>query len=76
MQNLETGEGMNMAYKLMCNRDISKDELKYLLFMSLSELSWATIEESVGQFDEKECFNINDMLECLSNQLQGATYES
>ncbi len=76
MQNLETGEGMNMAYKLMCNRGITKDELKYLLFMSLSELSWATSEETVGKFDEQECFNIDDMLECLSDQLQGATPES
>ena len=75
MRNFETGEGMNMAYKLMCNRNISKDELKYLLFMALSELAWATAEETVGQFDEQECFNMDDMLECLCDQLQISTGE-
>ena len=61
---------MNMAYKLMCNKDISKDELKYLLFMTLSDLSWATAKETVGQFDDKESFNMDDMLEYLWDQIQ------
>ena len=61
---------MNTAYKIMTGKDVSKDELKYLLFLTLSELSWSTSEETVGQFDEEECFNMDDMLECLCDQLQ------
>ena len=56
---------MNIAYKVMTGKDVSKDELKYLLFLTLTELSWATSNEIVGLHDEEECFNMDDLLESL-----------
>ena len=56
---------MNTAYKIMAGKDVSKDELKYLLFLTLAELSWSTSNEIVGLHDEEECFNMDDLLESL-----------
>ncbi len=62
---------MNIAYKIMVGKDVSKDELKYLLFLTLSEYQHHTSNETVGITDELECFNMDDMLDVLSDQLQG-----
>jgi hypothetical protein len=60
---------MNIAYKLMNNRAVTEEELKHLLFLTLSELSWSTSEEIVGKFDEEECFNMDDMLDFLDEEV-------
>jgi len=62
---------MNIAYKIMAGKDVSKDELKYLLFLTLSEYQHHTSNEIVGAEDEEECFNMDDMLDTLAYQLQG-----
>tara|TARA_B100001094_G_C17792604_1_gene605092 strand:+ start:460 stop:645 length:186 start_codon:yes stop_codon:yes gene_type:complete len=61
---------MNTAYKIMTGKDVSKDELKYLLFLTLAELSWSTSNEIVGLHDEEECFNMDDLLESLEKKLK------
>ena len=62
---------MNIAYKIMTGKDVSKDELKYLLFLTLSEYKHHTSNETVGITDELECFNMDDMLDTLAYQLEG-----
>ncbi len=61
---------MNIAYKIMCNKEVTKDELLYLLWLTLNEHQQTTSDEIVGHCDEKECFNIDDMLDVLSTLLQ------
>lgn len=60
---------MNIAYKLMANKLVQNSELKYLLWMALCELQQKTDEETVGAFDQEECFNIDDMLDYLGQEL-------
>jgi hypothetical protein len=62
---------MNIAYKIITGKDVSKDELKYLLFLTLSEYQHHTSNETVGITDELECFNMDDLLDTLSWQLEG-----
>lgn len=59
---------MNIAYKLMSGKSMEESELKYLLWMALCELERKTNEETVGEFDEEECFNIDDMLVYLGGE--------
>ena len=56
--------------KIMTGKDVSKDELKYLLFLTLAELSWSTSSETDGLHDEEECFNMDDLLESLEKKLK------
>lgn len=57
---------MNIAEKLMNGVDISKDEIKMLLWNTLIQLS--TYEDNVDCVEE-EAFNIHNMLEALDVEL-------
>jgi hypothetical protein len=60
---------MNIAYKIMTNKNVSDAEIKFLLWMILCELQLETNKETVGDIDNEECFNIDDMLDYLEGEL-------
>lgn len=61
---------MNTAYKLMTGKEVSTEELKYLLWLCLLELEAASDELTVAS-DHEECFNIVDLLDSLETQILG-----
>ena len=59
---------MNIAYKLMAGQDVSVEELKYLLWLSLTDRQRHTNEETLGA-DLAEVFNVEDLLKSLKKGL-------
>ncbi len=55
---------MNIAYKIMSGKDVTVDELKYLLWVTLCDRQSHTSEEIIG-IDEDEVFNVDDLLDQL-----------
>jgi hypothetical protein len=59
---------MNIAYKLMAGQYVSVEELKYLLWLSLTDRQRYTNEETLGA-DLAEVFNVEDLLKSLEKEL-------
>lgn len=59
---------MNIAYKIMSGKDVTVDEVKYLLWVVLCDRQSHTTEECVD-IDENEVFNVDDLLDQLDVDL-------
>lgn len=60
---------MNIAEKIIDNQNVSKDEIKYLLWLVLCEHQQYINGDVFPAVDDEECFNVNDMLDALEKQL-------
>ena len=59
---------MNIAYKLMTGKDVTVQEMKYLLWTVLCDRQLYTMEGCID-IDENEIFNADDLLDQLDIDL-------
>lgn len=59
---------MNIAYRIMSGKDVTVDEVKYLLWVTLCDRQRHTTEECID-IDEDEVFNVDDLLDQLDVDL-------